>query len=126
MARDLASRDGLDLLEGKMVVEVKLSGRTKGDLIADFMAEEPFRGRRPIFFGDDVTDEDAFRALPRWQGIGVKIGEGPTAATHRMPDPSALHAWLNRIVGMVDVDDNSTAAGTERVGSSWFQGRKAL
>ena len=107
-AQSLASQD-VRLLEGKMVVELKLSGRTKGDLIADFMAEEPFLGRRPIFFGDDVTDEDGFRALPRWHGIGVKVGPGPTAATHRIADPAALHAWLLRLV-------NHT--GTERGGSS--------
>ncbi|WP_187969412.1 trehalose-phosphatase [Aquibium microcysteis] len=91
-----AASPGVTLLEGKMVVELKLSGRTKGDLIADFMAEEPFRGRRPIFFGDDVTDEDGFRALPQWQGIGVKVGQGQTAAAHRIADPAALRAWLQR------------------------------
>lgn len=96
-ARDLVSL-GVGLLEGKMVVELKLSGRTKGDLIADFMTESPFRGRRPIFFGDDITDEDGFRALPHWQGIGVKIGPGPTAASHRIADPAALHAWLQQVV----------------------------
>ncbi|MFN3548396.1 MAG: trehalose-phosphatase [Mesorhizobium sp.] len=97
-ARDLsASRDGLMLLEGKMVVELKLNDRTKGHLIADFMGEEPFRGRRPIFFGDDVTDEDAFRALPRWNGVGVKVGDGPTAATHRIANPASLRAWLLRL-----------------------------
>ncbi|MBS4018146.1 MAG: trehalose-phosphatase [Dechloromonas sp.] len=98
-SRDLASRCGLAMLEGKMVVELKLSGRTKGDLIGDFMSEKPFLGRRPIFVGDDVTDEDAFRVLPRWDGIGVKVGTGPTAASHRIPDPAALHAWLLRLTG---------------------------
>jgi trehalose 6-phosphate phosphatase len=113
-ARALAAAgEGVFLLEGKMVVELKLSGRTKGDLIADFMAEEPFRGRRPIFFGDDVTDEDAFGALPRWNGVSVKIGDGPTAATCRIPDPAALHAWLRRRAGEAECPVGATPGGTE-------------
>jgi trehalose-phosphatase len=96
-ARALAISHGLALLEGKMVVELKASARTKGDLIDDFMSESPFRGRQPVFFGDDVTDEDAFRVLPRWEGIGVKVGTGPTAARHRIANPAALHVWLLRM-----------------------------
>lgn len=107
-----AAHDGVSLLEGKMVVELKLGGRTKGDLIADFMGEEPFLGRRPIFFGDDVTDEDAFRALPRWDGIGVKVGDGQTAATHRIANPPSLRAWLLRLA------EEAGRAGTERFVSS--------
>jgi trehalose 6-phosphate phosphatase len=109
-----AAHDGVSLLEGKMVVELKISGRTKGDLIADFMDEVPFFGRRPIFFGDDVTDEDAFRALPRWDGIGVKIGDGPTAASRRIANPASLRAWLLRR------PDEAGRAGTERVESNSF------
>lgn len=97
IARDLAISHGLALLDGKMVVELKVSGRTKGDLIDDFMAESPFRGRQPVFFGDDVTDEDAFRVLPRWVGIGVKVGAGPTAARLRIANPGALQVWLLRM-----------------------------
>ncbi len=118
-ARELAALDdGISLLSGKMVVELKLSGRTKGDLIADFMAEEPFRGRRPIFFGDDVTDEDAFGVLPRWNGLSVKIGDGPTAAGYRIPDPAALHAWLIGLAGLVEGPVDASATGTEPGGSS--------
>jgi trehalose 6-phosphate phosphatase len=95
LVRDLAEQaGGVSLLAGKMVFELKLSGRTKGDLVTAFMGEMPFAGRRPVFFGDDVTDEDAFRALPQWNGVSVKIGEGDTAADHRLPDPAALHAWI--------------------------------
>lgn len=111
VARGLAEKtQDTTLLEGKMVVELKLSGRTKGDLIAAFMDEPPFAGRRPIFFGDDVTDEDGFRALPRWGGIGVKIGDGETAAQCRMRDPAELHDWLARQASMGGAE--RTPAGT--------------
>jgi trehalose 6-phosphate phosphatase len=119
LARSLVSQaDGIAVLEGKMVVELKLSGRTKGDLIADFMAEEPFRGRRPVFFGDDVTDEDGFASLPRWSGISVKVGEGATAAAFRIRDPAALHAWLKRLAGSAGEPAGTGPVGTERGASS--------
>ncbi len=98
LARSLAEDyPSVSLLAGKMVLEFKFSGRTKADVIADFMAEEPFSGRRPVYFGDDVTDEDAFRVIPRWDGVSVKIGEGPTEAGYRLVDPAALYAWMKRL-----------------------------
>ena len=100
------------LLSGKMVLEFKLSARTKADLITDFMAEEPFRGRRPVYFGDDVTDEDAFRVLSRWDGLSVKIGPGSTAAEYRLPDPEALHDWMIRLAHEVDSGQERIASGS--------------
>ena len=46
----------------------------------------PFRGRVPVFVGDDLTDEDGFRAAAAEGGFGVKIGPGETAASFRLPD----------------------------------------
>ena len=53
----------LVLLEGKMVFELKPPGFDKGRAIADFMEQPPFKGRRPIFAGDDVTDEAGFTVI---------------------------------------------------------------
>lgn len=52
-----------------------------------------------VFVGDDVTDEDAFEALDG-DGIGVLVGDRPTAATHRLDgvdDVEALLTWLTRL-----------------------------
>jgi trehalose 6-phosphate phosphatase len=95
LAAKLADEDRrIRLVRGKKVIEMKLADRTKADAIAEFMDEAPFAGRRPLFAGDDVTDEDGFAALSRWQGWTVKIGEGETAAAYRMSDVAAFHDWL--------------------------------
>lgn len=93
-ARLAGDDDLLRVVFGKMVVEIKLAGRTKADAIADFMAEPPFLGRVPLFAGDDITDEDGFAALERWNGVSIKIGDGETRATHRLGDVAAFHDWL--------------------------------
>lgn len=82
------------LMRGKMVVELRLGDRSKADAVADFMATAPFLGRKPLFAGDDVTDEDAFRLVEELGGIGVKVGAGETAASLRAPDRAAFEAWL--------------------------------
>ena len=87
--------DGLTLLHGKMVVEVKPSGIDKGSAIDRFMAAAPFAGRRPVIAGDDVTDETGFVAVNDLGRISVRIGDdADTAARYRLPDVSALHRWL--------------------------------
>ena len=48
------------LQSGKRVVELKPSGKDKGEAVREFMQEAPFRGRTPVFVGDDVTDEHGF------------------------------------------------------------------
>lgn len=93
-ARDSVQGVSMVLLHGKKVVELKPAGADKGRAVAAFMAEPPFVGRRPWFFGDDVTDESAFDAVQALGGVAVKIGPGDTVAAHRLPDPGALRAWL--------------------------------
>lgn len=96
-ARRVAQARGLTLLRGKMVVEIAAGHRTKGDAIADFLREHPFAGRRPVFAGDDVTDEDGFRAIAPHDGIAIKIGPGPSEAPWRLESPRELHGWLEEL-----------------------------
>ena len=74
-ARHRRALDGaFELQTGKFVVEIKPSGRDKGSAIAEFAAEPPFAGRRPVFIGDDLTDEAGFEIVNRIGGHSVKVG----------------------------------------------------
>jgi len=84
----------LQLIEGKMVVEAKGRGFDKGEAVNLFMDSPTFRGRTPVFIGDDVTDEDGMRAAIDRGGFGIKVGEGDSLARYRLPDVAAVHAWL--------------------------------
>jgi trehalose 6-phosphate phosphatase len=96
VVREAAGRvgGGMEVQDGKMVAELKPAGRDKGVAIHEFMHEAPFAGRVPVYFGDDITDEDGFRAVNALGGHSVKVGEGPSAARWRVRDPSAVRAWL--------------------------------
>lgn len=85
---------GLQLLHGKMVAEVLPAGIDKGQAIAAFLREPPFGGRRPVFVGDDVTDEAGFTMVQQLGGTAVKIGPGDSAAALRLPSAQALRDWL--------------------------------
>ncbi len=91
---------GIEIKRGKMVVEAKPDHAHKGTAIADFMAEPPFKGRMPVFAGDDVTDEDAFRAVNDLHGISIKIGDGHTSAKHQVAHRADFIAWLGRMAGI--------------------------
>lgn len=95
--RAVDGRPGLKVIEGKMVVEITPSGADKGRAVQDFLREAPFVGRRPIYAGDDVSDEDAFTVVNAVGGITIKVGPGPTAARYRAGHMSELLAWLGAV-----------------------------
>ena len=53
---------------------------------------------RPIYIGDDRTDEDAFRALEQ-RGVGILVSEEPraTAANYSLKDPSEVERFLREL-----------------------------
>ncbi|MGH7111513.1 MAG: trehalose-phosphatase [Stellaceae bacterium] len=96
LAESLAhAESALRLIAGKMVVEFQPRAANKGAAIAAFMAEPPFRGRRPVFLGDDVTDEDGFAEVNRQGGVSVRVGApAMTAARYRLGSVPAALQWL--------------------------------
>ena len=86
--------EDLCLQTGKRVVEIKPVGFDKGTAIAEFMTEAPFRGRKPIFLGDDTTDEHGFVTVNRLGGLSVKVGRGRSVARYRLRNVGAVRVWL--------------------------------
>lgn len=95
LAERLAETTGLALQEGDMVAELRSPGPTKGDALAAFMAEPPFAGARPIYIGDDLTDEDGFAAAQAAGGFGILVGRRRgSRADWRLETVDQVLAWL--------------------------------
>ena len=86
----------LVLLEGRMVVELRLRGASKADAIRQFLGEPPFKGRRPIFIGDDVTDEKALEEVERIGGLSVAVGDR-VLAMQRVSGPQDVRVFLEEL-----------------------------
>ena len=94
-AERFAQQFGLRLKRGKCVVELVSASADKGAAVAGFMRVAPFAGAHPVFIGDDLTDEDGFRAVAERGGFGILVGEPrATAARFRLAGPHAVHQWL--------------------------------
>lgn len=88
----------LHLQHGHAMIELRVAGVDKGTALAMLMERAPFAGYRPLFFGDDVTDETGFAVAARLGGHGVLVGAvRDTRASYALPDPAAVNAWLARI-----------------------------
>jgi trehalose 6-phosphate phosphatase len=95
----LAAGSGLHLQLGDHVAELRTVGQNKGEALRAFMAEPPFAGARPIFVGDDLTDEDGFTAARALGGFGVLVGAvRPTAASRRLGGVDDVLTWLREAV----------------------------
>ena len=94
-ATSIAADNGLSLQLGDMVAEICTAGLDKGSAVKAFMRESPFQRAVPVFVGDDLTDENGFRAARSLGGVSVLVGRmRPTAADLRLDDVAAVRAWL--------------------------------
>ena len=89
----------IEVLPGKCVCEIKQSGFDKATGVRELMAHEPFRGRRPIFIGDDVTDESVFAIMPDIGGLAFSVGRRAQGVTDHFDEPRDVRAWL---AGLID------------------------
>ncbi len=86
---------GVRLQEGKSVAEIVPANASKGHAIAWLMAKPAYAGRRPVFIGDDITDEDGFAAVNAMGGLSVRIGaDRESQAGLRLASPTALRHIL--------------------------------
>ena len=98
MARQTHLGEGLEIQRGKRVVEIKPAGIDKGSAIDAYLAEPPFRTRRPVFIGDDLNDEHGFAAVNHLDGISIKVGRGASCARFRLPNVQAVRRWLGSCI----------------------------
>ncbi len=90
-----AARPGVEATPGKAVLDLSVVRTSKGsavDLLRERVAADAV-----LFVGDDVTDETALSRL-RPGDVGVKVGEGDTAAAHRVTDPAAVTELLTALL----------------------------
>ncbi|MXO91895.1 trehalose-phosphatase [Pontixanthobacter aquaemixtae] len=91
----IAQADGLVAKHGKCVVELVRPGADKGAAVAAFMEIAPFSGSKPVFIGDDVTDEDGFAKAHEMGGFGIAIGERESQnAQFALDTVRDVHEWL--------------------------------
>lgn len=103
---------GYRVLAGNAGVELMPLEAAKGAAIRRFMQIPAFRGRRPVFLGDDTSDENGFEVVNELDGISVRIKpHGSTAAPFALAGVDAALAWLD---GMSRRETAATLAATAK------------
>jgi trehalose 6-phosphate phosphatase len=95
----------IEVLPGKCVCEIKHSGFNKATGVRELMTHEPFKGRYPIFIGDDVTDEAVFGIMPDLGGLAFSVGRRAQGVAGHFDEPRDVREWLAHLL------DDEAAAG---------------
>jgi len=85
------------LQHGKAVIEAKPAGIDKGVGVRALLDEAPFKGRVPVFGGDDTTDMDVFHILPELGGHGFSVGRHFEGVDYHFSSPRAVRHWLTHL-----------------------------
>ena len=88
----------IEVLPGKQVCEIKHSGFTKASGVRELMTHPPFRGRKPFFIGDDVTDESVFAIMPDLAGIAFSVGRRARGVAGHFDAPSDVREFLAHLL----------------------------
>ena len=91
------ARENIAIQHGKWVIDARLRGIDKGAGVRALMQQAPFRGRAPVFGGDDTTDMDVFHILPELGGHGFSVGRPFEGVDYEFSSPGAVRQWLNRL-----------------------------
>jgi trehalose 6-phosphate phosphatase len=87
----------IDVLPGKCVFEVKHSAVNKASGVRSLMTHAPFAGRRPLFIGDDVTDESVFAIMPEFDGTAFSVGQRVRSVAGHFDTPRDVRKFLARL-----------------------------
>jgi trehalose 6-phosphate phosphatase len=88
----------IEVLPGKCVCEIKHSGFTKASGVRELMTYEPFKGRKPLFIGDDVTDETVFAIMPDFDGLAFSVGRRAQGVAGHFDTPNDVREFLARLL----------------------------
>ena len=88
----------IEVLPGKCVCEIKHSGFTKASGVRELMTHEPFKGRKPLFIGDDVTDETVFAIMPDFDGVAFSVGRRAQGVAGHFDTPGDVREFLARLL----------------------------
>jgi trehalose 6-phosphate phosphatase len=88
----------VEVLPGKCVFEIKPAGFTKAIGVRALMQHAPFAGRRPLFIGDDVTDESVFAIMPEMQGLAFSVGHRPKGVNGHFDAPRDVREFLAQLL----------------------------
>jgi trehalose 6-phosphate phosphatase len=88
----------IEVLPGKSVCEIKHSGFNKASGVRELMKHEPFKGRRPLFIGDDVTDETVFAIMPDLNGLAFSVGRRAQGVAGHFDEPGDVRAFLAHLL----------------------------
>jgi trehalose 6-phosphate phosphatase len=88
----------IEILSGKFVVEIKPAGFSKATAVRELMTHPPFAGRRPIFLGDDITDETVFAIMPDMNGLAFSVGRKAQGVAGHFDAPRDVRAWLAQLL----------------------------
>ena len=87
----------VEILPGKLVLEIKPAGINKATAVCELMDYPPFANRNPIFIGDDTTDVPVFGIISRFGGLGFSVGHVAADVNGHFEKPESVRAWLARI-----------------------------
>jgi trehalose 6-phosphate phosphatase len=93
---------GLEIMQGRAVLEIKPIGFSKGEAVLELMKHPPFAHRRPVFVGDDTTDETVFNVLPTLDGVGYSVERPMPGASGVFASPRDVRRWLAQLCGGED------------------------
>jgi trehalose 6-phosphate phosphatase len=88
-----------EVLPGKLMLEIKRRGISKGNAVRALMQRTPFAGRTPVFIGDDVTDESVFAVMPELGGMSFSVGREFAGVRHVFATPADVRHVLAHMVG---------------------------
>jgi trehalose 6-phosphate phosphatase len=88
----------IEVLSGKCVCEIKHAGFTKATGVRELMTHEPFKGRRPFFIGDDVTDESVFAIMPDMDGLAFSVGRRAKGVAGHFDSPGDVREFLAHLL----------------------------